>query len=71
MPDAPATNPGPGPTTSPTHGGGAPRPAVPAGLVALGLGGFGIGLTEFVIAGLLPGIATDGTAGGSRSRPSR
>ncbi|WP_308285786.1 hypothetical protein [Streptomyces coriariae] len=39
------------------------RPAVrtgqmPAGLVALALGGFGIGLTEFVIAGLLPQAAS-------------
>ncbi|MEU9169011.1 MFS transporter [Streptomyces sp. NPDC048420] len=31
----------------------------PAGLVALALGGFGIGLTEFLIAGLLPQVATD------------
>ncbi len=30
---------------------------MPAGLIALALGGFGIGLTEFVIAGLLPEIA--------------
>jgi DHA1 family inner membrane transport protein len=29
---------------------------LPAGLVALALGGFGIGLTEFVIAGLLPRV---------------
>ncbi|MDF2266635.1 MFS transporter [Streptomyces coacervatus] len=29
---------------------------MPAGLVALALGGFGIGLTEFVIAGLLPQV---------------
>jgi MFS transporter, DHA1 family, inner membrane transport protein len=29
---------------------------VPAGLFALALGGFGIGLTEFVVAGLLPDI---------------
>jgi DHA1 family inner membrane transport protein len=29
---------------------------LPAGLVALALGGFGIGLTEFVIAGLLPQV---------------
>lgn len=35
------------------------RPAPMAGLIALGLGGFGIGLTEFVIAGLLPGIAAE------------
>ncbi|MGO4755694.1 MFS transporter, partial [Streptomyces sp. 2MCAF27] len=32
---------------------------MPAGLVALGLGGFGIGLTEFVIAGLLPQVSGD------------
>ncbi|MFD5317399.1 MFS transporter [Streptomyces sp. NPDC127098] len=31
----------------------------PAGLVALGLGSFGIGLTEFVIAGLLPQVSRD------------
>lgn len=30
---------------------------MPVGLVALALGGFGIGLTEFVIAGLLPEVA--------------
>lgn len=37
------------------------RPAsrLPAGLVALALGGFGIGLTEFVILGLLPQVASD------------
>lgn len=29
------------------------------GLLALAIGGFGIGLTEFVIAGLLPEVATD------------
>jgi len=29
---------------------------MPAGLVALALGSFGIGLTEFVIAGLLPQV---------------
>ncbi|KHD76866.1 MFS transporter [Actinoplanes utahensis] len=32
---------------------------MPAGLVALALGGFGIGLTEFVIAGLLPQMSDD------------
>ncbi|MDR1189735.1 MAG: MFS transporter [Bifidobacteriaceae bacterium] len=32
---------------------------VPAGLIALALGGFGIGLTEFCIVGLLPLIATE------------
>ncbi|NNG39970.1 MFS transporter [Flexivirga sp. ID2601S] len=30
---------------------------MPIGLIALALGGFGIGLTEFVIAGLLPDVA--------------
>ena len=32
---------------------------MPVGLIALALGGFGIGLTEFVIMGLLPEVATD------------
>ncbi len=32
---------------------------MPAALLALALGGFGIGLTEFVIMGLLPEIADD------------
>ncbi|WP_028937417.1 MFS transporter [Pseudonocardia spinosispora] len=32
---------------------------MPVGLIALALGGFGIGLTEFVIMGLLPEIAAD------------
>ncbi|WP_076262364.1 MFS transporter [Intrasporangium flavum] len=32
---------------------------MPLGLIALALGGFGIGLTEFVIAGLLSAVATD------------
>ncbi|MGW3139776.1 MFS transporter [Streptomyces sp. NPDC001139] len=32
---------------------------MPSGLLALALGGFGIGLTEFVIAGLLPQLARD------------
>lgn len=32
---------------------------MPAGLLALAVGGFGIGLTEFVIAGLLPEVADD------------
>lgn len=41
---------------------------MPLGLVALAIGGFGIGLTEFVIMGLLPDIAsefavTEATAG--------
>ena len=33
--------------------------SLPAGLLALALGGFGIGLTEFDIVGLLPEIAAD------------
>lgn len=33
--------------------------SMPAGLIALALGGFGIGLTEFGIVGLLPEIAAD------------
>lgn len=32
---------------------------MPAGLIALALGAFGIGLTEFVIMGLLPDVAAD------------
>ena len=32
---------------------------MPLGLLALALGGFGIGLTEFVIMGLLPDVASD------------
>ncbi|WP_213815137.1 MFS transporter [Glaciihabitans sp. dw_435] len=32
---------------------------MPIGLLALALGGFGIGLTEFVIVGLLPEVAAD------------
>lgn len=32
---------------------------MPVGLIALALGGFGIGLTEFVIAGLLPEVGAD------------
>ena len=32
---------------------------MPAGLIALALGGFGIGLTEFGIVGLLPDVAAD------------
>ncbi|GAB2970468.1 hypothetical protein GCM10023080_037540 [Streptomyces pseudoechinosporeus] len=31
---------------------------MPAGLIALAVGGFGIGLTEFLIAGLLPQVAS-------------
>jgi MFS transporter, DHA1 family, inner membrane transport protein len=33
--------------------------SMPIGLIALALGGFGIGLTEFVIMGLLPELAAD------------
>ncbi|WP_329342754.1 MFS transporter [Streptomyces sp. NBC_00663] len=36
-----------------------PTGRLPPGLVALALGGFGIGLTEFLIAGLLPQVASD------------
>ncbi|MGV7904392.1 MFS transporter, partial [Mycobacterium kansasii] len=32
---------------------------MPIALLALALGGFGIGLTEFVIMGLLPEVAAD------------
>ncbi|MFE4958950.1 MFS transporter [Streptomyces sp. NPDC056653] len=32
---------------------------MPLGLIALALGGFGIGLNEFVVTGLLPSMATD------------
>ncbi|MEV7967568.1 MFS transporter [Sphaerisporangium sp. NPDC088356] len=32
---------------------------MPLGLLALAIGGFGIGLTEFIIAGLLPEVAQD------------
>ncbi len=31
---------------------------MPSGLIAPALGGFGIGLTEFLIAGLLPQVAS-------------
>lgn len=34
------------------------RQRMPTGLVALAVGGFGIGLTEFLIAGLLPQVAS-------------
>lgn len=37
---------------------GSERRRMPSGLVALALGGFGIGLTEFLIAGLLPQVAS-------------
>lgn len=39
--------------------GSAASTGMPLGLVALALGGFGIGLTEFVIAGLLTPVADD------------
>ena len=32
---------------------------MPLGLLALAMGGFGIGLTEFVIMGLLPEVSAD------------
>ena len=32
---------------------------MPLGLIALAIGAFGIGLTEFVIMGLLPDVAND------------
>lgn len=38
---------------------------MPIGLLALALGGFGIGLTEFGIVGLLPEVATDLQVSGS------
>lgn len=48
---------------TPTRAGTAPAPPPSArlhpGLLALALGGFGIGLTEFVIAGLLTDVARD------------
>ncbi|SDP27651.1 MFS transporter, DHA1 family, arabinose polymer transporter [Streptomyces sp. cf386] len=40
------------------HGPAIERRRMPSGLVALALGGFGIGLTEFLIAGLLPQVAS-------------
>lgn len=40
------------------HGRATERRGMPSGLVALALGGFGIGLTEFLIAGLLPQVAS-------------
>jgi DHA1 family inner membrane transport protein len=43
------------------HGQDTRSAALPPGLIALALGGFGIGLTEFGIVGLLPEIATDFT----------
>jgi len=42
--------------TSRTRTGRARDSRIPPGLLALALGGFGIGLTEFVVAGLLPDI---------------
>ena len=50
---------------SPTRADDAEAPTTPSasrlplGLLALAVGGFGIGLTEFVIAGLLPEVARD------------
>jgi DHA1 family inner membrane transport protein len=38
---------------------------MPAGLVALAVGGFGIGLTEFLIAGLLPQVAASFAVSGA------
>ncbi|MFG2969790.1 MFS transporter [Streptomyces sp. NPDC048288] len=38
---------------------------MPGGLVALALGGFGIGLTEFLIAGLLPQVASSFSVSGA------
>jgi DHA1 family inner membrane transport protein len=40
------------------HGTTDARRRMPSGLIALALGGFGIGLTEFLIAGLLPQVAS-------------
>ena len=36
------------------------RPRMPSGLLALAVGGFGIWLAEFLIAGLLPQVASMG-----------
>jgi len=44
-----------------TDTGPPPGARLPIGLFALAIGGFGIGLTEFVIMGLLPEIAADFT----------
>ena len=42
---------------------------MPLGLVALAIGGFGIGLTELVTMGLLPEVAADfGVSEGSTDR---
>ncbi|MFE3030759.1 MFS transporter [Streptomyces canus] len=40
------------------HSAAAERRRTPSGLLALAVGGFGIGLTEFLIAGLLPQVAS-------------
>lgn len=40
------------------HGSATGEQRTPSGLIALALGGFGIGLTEFLIAGLLPQVAS-------------
>ncbi|MDQ0955391.1 DHA1 family inner membrane transport protein [Streptomyces phaeochromogenes] len=45
-------------TSSIAYGSVIERRRMPSGLVALALGGFGIGLTEFLIAGLLPQVAS-------------
>ncbi|MDF3148381.1 MULTISPECIES: MFS transporter [unclassified Streptomyces] len=47
-----------GETKSPLPGRTTERRRTPIGLIALALGGFGIGLTEFLIAGLLPQVAS-------------
>ncbi|GAC68814.1 MFS transporter [Gordonia soli] len=45
------------PAASPDDPSAAPGSRVPAGLIALAIGGFGIGLTEFVISGLLTDVS--------------
>ncbi len=40
------------------HSPAAERRRMPSGLLALAVGGFGIGLTEFLVAGLLPQVAS-------------
>lgn len=47
------------PSTTPTATSTPPRRRLHPGLIALALGGFGIGLTEFVIAGLLSDVSRD------------
>src|SRR5699024_11324382 len=46
-------------TTMTTQEYGAPATSARLALIALSLGGFGIGLTEFVIAGLLTEVSSD------------